>query len=93
MSGGHFYYKQNHIYQIAVEIERLINENDDQTCNRFGEPIGRGYPPEIIEEFRTAVSVLRQAYVYAQRIDWLVSSDDGPDTFLTRLKEELEEMK
>ena len=84
MSAGHFYYKQNHIYQIAVEIERLINENDDQ---RYG------YSPKIIEKFHIAVGVLRAAYVYAQRIDWLVSSDDGPDTFLSRLKEELGEMK
>ena len=93
MSGGHFDYKQNFIYQMAFEIERLIAENDDQAKNEFGERKGYGYPPEVINEFRTAVSVLRQAYVYAQRIDWLICDDDGPDTFLSRLKEELEAMK
>ena len=93
MSGGHFSYCQNHIYEMAVEIERLIEQNDDKKKTEWGERNGYGYSPEIIQEFRTAVSVLRQAYVYAQRIDWLICDDDGPDTFLSRLKEELEEMK
>lgn len=33
---------------------------------------------------------LRKAYVYAQRVDWMLSGDDGEDTMQTRLKEELD---
>jgi hypothetical protein len=33
---------------------------------------------------------LRKASIYAHRIDWLLSGDDSEDTFLKRLKEELE---
>jgi hypothetical protein len=36
--------------------------------------------------------VLRQAYVYAQRIDWLVCGDDGEDSFQRRLKFEMEKL-
>jgi hypothetical protein len=32
---------------------------------------------------------LNQALIYAQRIDWLVSGDDGEDTFHARLAEDL----
>jgi hypothetical protein len=33
------------------------------------------------------------AQIYTQRIDWLVSGDDGEDSFRERLKEDLEEYK
>lgn len=47
------------------------------------------YPDEVIEEFRKAVKYLNIAYVYAQRIDWLVSGDDGEESFMERLKKDL----
>ena len=37
--------------------------------------------------------ILKQAEIYAQRIDWLLSGDDGEESFHERLKEELEELK
>jgi hypothetical protein len=52
--------------------------------------LGRGYSPEIVQHFCDAVTVLRRAQVYAQRIDWLVSGDDGPHSFVERLAEELQ---
>jgi hypothetical protein len=30
--------------------------------------------------------------VYAQRVDWLVSGDDGEESFITRLAEDLKEL-
>jgi hypothetical protein len=33
------------------------------------------------------------AEIYAQRIDWLLSGDDGEDSFRKRLKEDLERLK
>jgi len=38
------------------------------------------------------LAILRQAHVYAQRIDWLVSGDDGEDSFHRRLKHDLEKL-
>lgn len=52
-----------------------------------------GYPPEVVEKFREAECVLRMAYVYAQRIDWLLSGDDGEDSFLECLKEDLRKIR
>lgn len=47
---------------------------------------------EIIEKFKEAVNILRKAEVYAQRIDWYLSGDDGDETFIKRLKEDLEKL-
>jgi len=92
MSGGHFGYKQYEIGYIADEVQGLIDSNDSTERNDWGDPVGRGYPPEVIEQFREAVSVLRRAEVYAQRIDWFVSGDDGEDSFVTRLRADLEKL-
>jgi hypothetical protein len=48
------------------------------------------YPDAVIEEFKKGVDMLRKAHVYAQRIDWLISGDDGEESFHRRLKEELD---
>lgn len=89
MSGGHFGYEQYKIGQIADDIQLLIDTNDSCEKNSYGDPIGRNYSPEVVDKFREAVKVLRMAHVYAQRIDWLVSGDDGPNSFLRRLEEDL----
>ena len=41
---------------------------------------------------KKAIIILRKAYIYARRIDWLVSGDDGDNDFKERLKEELKEL-
>jgi len=82
MSGGHFDYNQYRIQDIADGIERLIANNEDDTLNEFGDPKGRHYPPEVIERFKEAAHTLRQAAEMAQQVDWLVSDDYGPESFL-----------
>ena len=90
MSGGHFDYKQHTIGYIADEVEQLIITNDSEEKDRRGDCIGAHYSAETIEEFRKAWVVLKVAQVYAQRIDWLVSGDDGEDSFHSRLRRDLE---
>ena len=92
MSGGHFDYKQWEISNIADEVEQLILTNDSEEKDEWGDRKGYHYSPETIEEFKKGLVLLRQAYVYAQRIDWLVSGDDGEDSFHNRLKFELEKL-
>lgn len=92
MSGGHFQYKQWEISNIADEVEQLILTNDSEEKDEWGDRKGYHYTPETIEEFKKGLVLLRQAYVYAQRIDWLVSGDDGEDSFHRRLKIELEKL-
>jgi hypothetical protein len=94
MSGGHFEYKQYQIEYIADEVEQLILTNtstslkiDERGCN------STVYAEETIAEFEHALKLLREARIYVQRIDWLVSGDDGEDSFHSRLKFELAKAK
>jgi hypothetical protein len=91
MSGGHFEYQQYRIEDIARGIEELVASNDDESLNEWGDRRGRGYSAETIEKFKTAVDTLRKAAIMAQRVDWLVSGDDGEDSFHCRWNKELEE--
>lgn len=92
MSGGHFDYDQYKISQIAESIESLIYRNDSKEKNEYGDSLGYGFSKETIKEFEKAVKILKEAAVYAQRIDWLVSGDDGEETFHKRLKSDLEKL-
>lgn len=49
-------------------------------------------PDDILEEFKNAVHHLRVAAIYAQRVDWYMSGDDGEESFRSRLKQDLEEL-
>lgn len=84
MSGGAFDYKQYELGRIADEIEERILKR-----NLFdgSDPIIR---PDVLEKMREGVEILRRAEIYAHRIDWMLSGDDGEDTFLERLRQDLD---
>jgi hypothetical protein len=85
MSGGHFDYQQYRIQDIAEEVEKLIKNNGQDEWYTFSE--------KDISEFRKGLVYLKIAHIYAQRIDWYVSGDDGEDDFHERLNEELDELR
>jgi nicotinic acid mononucleotide adenylyltransferase len=89
MSGGHFEYQQYRIEDIARSIEELIESNDDESLTEWDTRRGKGYSAETIEKFKTTIDTLRKAAIMAQRVDWLVSGDDGEDSFHRRWAEEL----
>ena len=91
MSGGHFEYQQYRLHDIASQIKELIESNDDEY--EWGYRRGNGYSAETIEKFKIAVDTLEKAAIMAQRVDWLVSGDDGEDSFHRRWAEELKEIK
>jgi len=93
MSGGRFNYDQYRIDQIANEIDDLIFHNGSNELDEYGELKHQNYPPDIIETFKEAANTLRKAYVYAQRIDWLVCGDDSDDSFRKRLESDIEQLK
>lgn len=94
MSGGHFYYKQYAISQLIDQVQHVIsNEKKPDAVNDWGDKLCRGYSPETIAEFGKAVDCLQHALVYVQRIDWLLSGDDGENEFHKRLAEELQNIK
>jgi len=108
MSGGRFEYNQYKIRMIAEDIEQeIINSGRKKTpeeikndyrdkdwFEKYPEDLNHyEYPPEIIEEFRNAVSALKIAEIYAQRVDWLLSGDDSDESFLKRLKDDLDKLE
>lgn len=79
--------KNDLVYQINECVsEEYIDED--------GEPVYfNDFSKETLSEFKTAVELLRKAAVYAQRIDWLLSGDDGEETFHKRLEEDLKNLQ
>lgn len=96
MSGGHFDYTQREILMIRESIRSIINNNgkkvkeESNTLYFSEDSYNSNFSEETIEEFKKALEILRQAYVYSQRIDWLLSSDDSEESFKIRLREDLE---
>ena len=90
MSGGHFQYKQYELGHMADEIEQIILDNDSEEVNEYGDTKGYGYSPDTIAKFEVARRAILCAQIYVQRIDWLVSGDDGEDSFHSRLKQDLD---
>jgi hypothetical protein len=99
MSGGHFDYDQYRIQNIADSVDQLIRQNgkvieypSGYVISSFDETHHYKYPPEVIEKFKEGLEILRKAEIYAQRIDCLVSGDDGEESFISRLKEDLDKL-
>lgn len=104
MSGGAFEYKQYHIREIhetiQSELERMGKPkskeniwNDNEYYEKYPEELK--WPiesDEVVNAYKTAIELLKKAEIYAQRIDWYISGDDGEESFLRRLKEDLEKL-
>ena len=109
MSGGAFEYSQYKIGYIADQIEEVIRKNgvektpeelkneswrDDSWYDKYPEDLFHyQYPDEVIEKMKEAVKSLKIAQEYAQRVDWLLSGDDGQESFLSRLEENLKKIE
>lgn len=92
MSGGRLDdYGYFRLHETIEAIQLLIENNDSEELDEWGDQIGNHYSEETVAKFKEAVKILTQAYVYAKRIDWLVSGDDGELEFHRRLTEELSE--
>lgn len=50
------------------------------------------YPDEVIEELKKGADIIAKAQIYMQRIDWLLSGDDGVESFLRRLRNDLDKL-
>ena len=89
MSGGRFDYLQYRLPEIVDAIEQeILENNDDPRPESWFTP--NNFDDETIKEFRQGIFYLKLAQIYAQRIDWLLSGDDGEKAFHERLKEDLE---
>ena len=109
MIGGSFQYDQYKIGYIADQIEEVIIKNgvkktpedlkqegwrDPDWYKKYPEDLSHyKYPDEVIEKMKEAVRALKIAQEYAQRVDWLLSGDDGEESFLSRLEENLKKIE
>jgi len=108
MSGGAFDYNQYKIGYIADQIEETVIKNgvektpeeikndwhNDEWYEKYPEDkFHYKYPDEVIEKMKEAVKALKIAQEYAQRVDWLLSGDDGEESFLSRLEENLKKIE
>lgn len=105
MSGGHWDYLQYRFTDVIEDIKKEIEKSGKpKTQEELKEEFYRDsdwyekypedkfhykYPDEVIEEFKKAVDIIAKAQVYIHRIDWLLSCDDGDESFIKRLKEDL----
>jgi MoxR-like ATPase len=108
MSGGAFDYNQYKIGYIADQIDEVIVKNglektpeelknnwiDPEWYKKYPEDLFHyKYPDEVIDKMKEAVKALKIAQEYAQRVDWLLSGDDGEESFLSRLEENLKKIE
>jgi len=104
MSGGAFGYAQFHIEEIKDSIQQVLDNQGlekpkDELCEQSDyyekyteEKFNYTYQPKVQEKLREAIKALETANIYAQCVDWLLSGDDGEETFLERLENELKEI-
>ena len=107
MSGGFFDYQERRIEDIADSIEEVIRDNKKEKSKEDLFPWNYdsdgkvydyckyyyGYSDETVKLLKKALQKLREAAIYAKRVDYLLSGDDGEDTFKSRLEKELEDLK
>ena len=104
MSGGHFDYKQYEIDTIADSIQSELDKqgkeipkenlymSKDYYLEHPEEKYYPTYPDWIQAKFKEAIKTLRLSAIYAQRIDWFLSGDDGEDSFYRRLIEDINKL-
>lgn len=94
MSGGYFNYNQYEMEDIARNIEEILEMNRNPVTE---ESSYYQFSPEILAKFQQAKEFVEIASKMVHRIDWLLSADDGPDSFMKRwnedLKDRLEKLK
>ena len=107
MSGGAFEYSQYKIRDIHEHIQQELDKQgkekskEDLRFYDYDKEYFEKYPEERFEQiyredvqqiFKDGIEILKKAEIYAQRIDWYLSGDDGEDSLIRRLKDDLEQL-
>ncbi len=102
MSGGAFEYSQYKIRDIHEHIQNeLDKQGQEKQVEFWNKEYFEKYPEARFEEiyredvqqiFKDGIEALKKAEVYAQRIDWFLSGDDGEDSLASRLKSDLDKL-
>jgi len=105
MAKGHFNYDQRRIRDIHEQIQEELDiqgiEKPIEDVRWYNEEYFEKYPEErfnivyredIQKIFKEGIEALKIAEIYAQRIDWFLSGDDGEESLISRLKEDLDNL-
>ena len=77
MSGGRFNYEQDGIQVVIEELEQLPLDELE------------GLDAIAQSNYFALIAELKKCHVHMQRLDWLLSGDDGQKTYHKRLAEDL----
>ena len=77
MSGGRFNYEQDGI-QVAIEELKQLPLDELEGLDAITQ-----------SNYYALLAELKKCYVHTQRLDWLLSGDDGQETYHKRLTEDL----
>lgn len=85
MSGGHFDYLERRVFVLIQEIEEsremFLSEFDDKSR------------PFAEKHFDMCADYLLRGATLLKRIYYVISGDDGPDSFFRRVEEDMGEME
>lgn len=92
MSGGYFDYKQYVLNDISDGLEqelKKINKNESYATKNEDEIDVLLLKSNILH----TIELLKTARIHVQRLDWLFSGDDGLETYLDRVDEDLKDLR
>lgn len=107
MSGGALDYVFSRIETAAEDVEQYIEQIERGEKDKHFEPTeyymkyypdrkefadGKLLKEAVLSRLRDAAKALRVAAVYAIRAEWLMSCDDGGESFIMRTDRELEKL-
>ena len=93
--------------EVQEEIRRIEEDRDGQGLKRFKalDYYREKYPDNqmfrneailkhaVLKRMRDAVLCLKKAAIYARRVEWLSSADDGYEAFVLRTDNELKQLE
>ena len=107
MSGGSMDYVSQEIQNAAEHIQRELADTELRKKSGKLLDVAKHYQEShpnvdylkssealtdaVIERLRDALVCVRKAAIYAERVEWLTSGDDGHQSFCLRLDERLAE--
>ena len=84
MSGGTFEYKQRELLNLVEELDTYFKIYEKEEPDEI--------PYEVYNKYNEAQKILRIAYIYLQRFDWLFAGDDDYESFLKRIDDDMKEL-
>lgn len=105
MSGGRYEYVQYRINDIIDYLQDQIDKSgqeipiEDRWMSKDyyekypEEAFYTKHSEEVLKIMKEAIGKLKESFIFAQRLDWYLSGDDGEESLIRRLNKELKQLK